>query len=145
MSQPEPLGDKSSLLLTLRYFFHLLSTSASFKYNRPDVITIQTVDKSRREVERLTRFGNTEDITRGIRQLEKRRLRLTMERHTKSQFLANAKTVDDGCPICINGVEVGTRMKMLRCGHTFCHVCIQRWLHVNATCPVCRRTCIDYY
>ena len=143
MSQLPPLGDKSSLLLALRHFFYLLSTSASFHNNRPDVVT--TVEKSRREVERLTRFGDTEDITRGTLQLERRRLRLTREYPTfGSQFRANAKTVEDGCPICIDGEEVGTRMKMLQCGHAFCHVCIQRWLHENNSCPVCRRTCTNY-
>ena len=187
-----PSEDKENLLLVLQNVFDLLTTSATVSNGRSVVHVIEIVEKSRREVERLTRYGSNEDIKRGINQLENRRLRLTRhfsiiensqyqrssssliqetllgqpnleynqeydssqfltledepnledsQESDSSYFLADVKCVEDGCPICINGVEVGTEMRRLRCSHIFCYACIGRWLNENNSCPICRKIC----
>ena len=173
MSSSLPSEDRRNLLLVLQHFYDLLTTSANFSSSRSVVHVIEIVEKSRREVERLTRYGTNEDIKRGINQLENRRLRLTRHFSTiegplyirgssisltqerleddpnhedsqvseSSQFLADVKCVEDGCPICINGVEVGTEMRRLQCSHIFCYACIGRWLNENNSCPICRKIC----
>ncbi len=47
---------------------------------------------------------------------------------------------EDNCPICIEKLE-GTECeenKTLKCNHTFHKKCIDSWLFINNTCPVCR-------
>ena len=39
------------------------------------------------------------------------------------------------CPICFQSMQSGVRM---RCNHTFHKECIEEWLTINASCPMCR-------
>ena len=41
------------------------------------------------------------------------------------------------CPICLENI---TRIKKLKCNHSFCEPCIQLWLKTLNTCPICRTT-----
>lgn len=45
------------------------------------------------------------------------------------------------CPICMDKLRRFTRIRTLRCGHTFCRGCLYRWLRVfgHVTCPLCRQ------
>ena len=44
------------------------------------------------------------------------------------------------CSICLKNVEVGSKMRELPCGHTFCKRCIDPWFTNNShTCPSCRK------
>lgn len=51
-----------------------------------------------------------------------------------------AGEVDGGslgeCAICLDGFEAGKEMP---CGHRFHGECLERWLGVHGSCPVCRR------
>ena len=54
-------------------------------------------------------------------------------------FRADQESVDDGCAICIDGVEINKMMIKLDCSHFYCGECIRKWLENNRTCPLCKR------
>ena len=42
------------------------------------------------------------------------------------------------CSICLNPVRYTRRSKQLDCGHLYHKECIDRWMEVGNTCPMCR-------
>ncbi|KAK3421902.1 hypothetical protein EUGRSUZ_G02496 [Eucalyptus grandis] len=42
------------------------------------------------------------------------------------------------CAICLEGVAAGETAREMPCGHRFHGGCIERWLGLHGTCPVCR-------
>ena len=54
-------------------------------------------------------------------------------------FNADQNTVDEGCSICINDVEINKLMIRLDCNHVFCRECIIKWFETKVTCPICRK------
>ena len=56
-----------------------------------------------------------------------------------ASFNADQKSVDDGCAICIDGVEINKLMIRLDCNHLYCSECISEWFEQKPTCPVCRK------
>ena len=53
-------------------------------------------------------------------------------------FNADEKSVDEGCTICIDGVEINKLMIKLDCSHFYCSECIKKWFEKKASCPLCR-------
>ncbi|XP_024018955.1 E3 ubiquitin-protein ligase At4g11680 [Morus notabilis] len=45
---------------------------------------------------------------------------------------------DAECCICLSAYDDGTELRELPCGHHFHCTCIDKWLHINATCPLCK-------
>ena len=68
---------------------------------------------------------------------------LTPERIERfSQFNARASQISvtgNQCAVCLNDIQVGTRVLRLDCRHTFCATCILQWFVDKNTCPCCRR------
>ena len=54
-------------------------------------------------------------------------------------FSADQKSVDDGCAICIDGVEINKPMIRLDCSHFYCSECITKWFEKSSSCPLCRK------
>ena len=44
---------------------------------------------------------------------------------------------DEDCPICLTEFG-GGEVKEMECKHMFHKECVEKWLGVSATCPVCR-------
>ena len=44
------------------------------------------------------------------------------------------------CPVCICDYEENDRLRVLPCSHVFHADCVDQWLAVNATCPLCRKS-----
>ena len=42
------------------------------------------------------------------------------------------------CAICMEDFKAGDRLRSLPCKHDFHKECVDRWLAVNSTCPMCR-------
>ncbi|KAG2321920.1 hypothetical protein Bca52824_015133 [Brassica carinata] len=45
---------------------------------------------------------------------------------------------DADCCICLSSYEDGTELVTLPCNHHFHSTCIEKWLKMNATCPLCK-------
>ncbi|XP_062219891.1 E3 ubiquitin-protein ligase At1g63170-like isoform X1 [Phragmites australis] len=45
---------------------------------------------------------------------------------------------DAECCICLSSYDDGAELRELPCGHHFHCACIDKWLHINATCPLCK-------
>ncbi|XBI25896.1 hypothetical protein VPH35_050729 [Triticum aestivum] len=45
----------------------------------------------------------------------------------------------EGCPICLDQEGATTAWKETVCGHIFHGGCVERWLQVKGSCPVCLR------
>uniref|UniRef100_A0A803M3F5 RING-type E3 ubiquitin transferase n=1 Tax=Chenopodium quinoa TaxID=63459 RepID=A0A803M3F5_CHEQI len=45
---------------------------------------------------------------------------------------------DAECVICLTSYEDGSELRELPCRHHFHCTCIDKWLHINATCPLCK-------
>lgn len=45
---------------------------------------------------------------------------------------------DAECCICISAYDDGTELRELPCRHHFHCACIDKWLYINATCPLCK-------
>lgn len=57
-----------------------------------------------------------------------------------NKFLPFSKTKSyrQECCICLSAYENGTELRELPCNHHFHCNCIDKWLHMNATCPLCK-------
>eukprot|EP01018_Ginkgo_biloba_P032443 Gb_36316 [translate_table: standard] len=45
---------------------------------------------------------------------------------------------DAECCICLSPYEDGTELRELPCNHHFHCACVDKWLRINATCPLCK-------
>ncbi|XP_024453463.1 E3 ubiquitin-protein ligase At4g11680 isoform X1 [Populus trichocarpa] len=45
---------------------------------------------------------------------------------------------DAECCICLSAYEDGAELRQLPCGHHFHCTCVDKWLYINATCPLCK-------
>lgn len=45
---------------------------------------------------------------------------------------------DAECCICLCAYDDGAELREIPCGHHFHCACIDKWLHINATCPLCK-------
>lgn len=45
---------------------------------------------------------------------------------------------DAECCICLSSYDDGVELRELPCGHHFHCACVDKWLYINATCPLCK-------
>ncbi|KAM6587976.1 E3 ubiquitin-protein ligase At1g12760 isoform X1 [Cannabis sativa] len=45
---------------------------------------------------------------------------------------------DAECCICLSSYDDGVELRQLPCGHHFHCSCVDKWLFINATCPLCK-------
>lgn len=45
---------------------------------------------------------------------------------------------DAECCICLSTYDDGVELRELPCGHHFHCACVDKWLYINATCPLCK-------
>ena len=43
------------------------------------------------------------------------------------------------CPICLEDFVPGSVLRCMDCTHTFHKLCLDKWLSMKATCPICQR------
>ncbi|KAK9750252.1 hypothetical protein RND81_02G182300 [Saponaria officinalis] len=61
--------------------------------------------------------------------------------HTGSGYLATERVLlpeDADCCICLSSYDDGVELHALPCNHHFHATCIEKWLKMNATCPLCK-------
>ncbi|KAJ2451953.1 hypothetical protein EV183_003258 [Coemansia sp. RSA 2336] len=47
------------------------------------------------------------------------------------------------CAICLCDYEEGDVLRLLACQHHMHQACVDEWLHINQTCPLCKRSIAD--
>ncbi|XP_022720109.1 E3 ubiquitin-protein ligase At1g12760-like isoform X4 [Durio zibethinus] len=53
--------------------------------------------------------------------------------------MENVLSRDDAeCCICLSAYDDGVELRELPCGHHFHCACVDKWLYINATCPLCK-------
>lgn len=57
---------------------------------------------------------------------------------TDRESTAAADEQDSACAICM--ASMNDDIRTLGCGHRFHQRCIDKWLQVGTTCPICKRT-----
>ncbi|KAL8166945.1 hypothetical protein V2J09_008444 [Rumex salicifolius] len=63
---------------------------------------------------------------------------IMMECDTDSPLEHMLSAEDAECAICLCNYEDGSELRQLPCRHHFHTSCIDKWLHINATCPLCK-------
>ncbi|KAK6918419.1 Zinc finger, RING-type [Dillenia turbinata] len=51
---------------------------------------------------------------------------------------------DAECCICLSAYDDGAELRELPCRHHFHCACIDKWLYINATCPLCKFNILKY-
>eukprot|EP01083_Nonionella_stella_P148237 468890_1 len=51
----------------------------------------------------------------------------------------SADQTDNQCSVCMSNYVAGDTVRDLYCGHTFHKHCVDQWLPIKRTCPLCRR------
>lgn len=57
------------------------------------------------------------------------------------ELFANGQ--ENTCPICISEMNTGDTVRSLRCHHIFHQQCVDEWLRVNGSCPLCRKRIME--
>lgn len=56
----------------------------------------------------------------------------------ESVEVAGGEGDGDQCVICLEEWEAGEKAKQMPCKHRFHGECIEKWLNIHGSCPVCR-------
>ncbi|KAK5650450.1 hypothetical protein RI129_001479 [Pyrocoelia pectoralis] len=63
----------------------------------------------------------------------------SLQSNTQSPRRRNSNDFQKNCVICFDVLKADSSRR-LSCGHKFHESCINRWLSVNNSCPICRKT-----
>lgn len=63
----------------------------------------------------------------------------SLQDYRPSASTERSDSTQEQCSICMEKYSANTQITRLPCGHSFCTGCINRWLEVNNTCPLCRK------
>ncbi|KAB5564472.1 hypothetical protein DKX38_004526 [Salix brachista] len=58
--------------------------------------------------------------------------------NSKDNLVSQSRMLDEECCICLSAYEDGAELRQLPCGHHFHCTCVDKWLYINATCPLCK-------
>lgn len=61
-----------------------------------------------------------------------------MYKNKKRSHSVDGEEQEEYCVLCLSGIEEGSEVRDLKCRHLFHRGCLDRWLLLAATCPLCR-------
>ncbi|KAF3448507.1 hypothetical protein FNV43_RR09220 [Rhamnella rubrinervis] len=95
---------------------------------------------SKEDIEKLSKFkfrkvGNNEKL---IDETQGPVGGVMTECGTESPIEHSLWQEDAECCICLSAYDDGVELRQLPCGHHFHCGCVDKWLFINATCPLCK-------
>ncbi|KAK4761558.1 hypothetical protein SAY87_029442 [Trapa incisa] len=96
---------------------------------------------SKEDIEQLAKFkfrssGNHEKDTSDLQRSHSGIMIECSNTDTPSEHYLSHE--DAECCICLSPYEDGVELRELPCCHHFHCTCVDKWLHINATCPLCK-------
>lgn len=82
--------------------------------------------------------GPRDDTMININDSKPKGLNKTEIEHLTNYIQTNEKDARS-CVICLCRFELKSRIRSLPCSHVFHAKCVDKWLRLNRTCPICRR------
>ncbi|XP_022975100.1 E3 ubiquitin-protein ligase At1g63170-like [Cucurbita maxima] len=95
---------------------------------------------TKEEIDRLPKyiFNRTCDVEKGIGDTQESTGGIMTKCDTDAPTKHFLRPEDSECSICLSAYENETELRELPCNHHFHCNCIDKWLHINATCPLCK-------
>ncbi|KAL8208045.1 hypothetical protein R6Q57_007457 [Mikania cordata] len=92
------------------------------------------------DIERLPKykFKRIEDFEKQNGVIQKGYGGIMVECDTDAPVEHALSEEDAECCICLCAYDDGTELRELPCCHHFHTTCIEKWLYINATCPLCK-------
>jgi len=75
---------------------------------------------------------NMNELTEGI----------TSEQINLIQIIKLTHNLDEHCSICLDEFKEGDELRFVECDHNFHKECLDKWLLLKNTCPICRKNII---
>ena len=97
------------------------------------------------EYEILSEDGISEDIATGDQSpstITQKNINILLDKYRKikeDDIIVKKKLC---CPICLEEFKPNEYKRTLNCHHIYHKRCIDKWIKVNNTCPVCRLNCL---
>ncbi|GAB2211828.1 hypothetical protein Drorol1_Dr00025165 [Drosera rotundifolia] len=102
---------------------------------------------SREDIEQLTKYkfqrvdGEEKklgDMQSSLGDMQSSSGGIMIECGKKSPIQRRLSTEDAECCICLTAYDHGIELREMPCGHHFHSACIEKWLYINSTCPLCK-------
>ncbi|XP_074273053.1 E3 ubiquitin-protein ligase At1g63170-like [Silene latifolia] len=95
---------------------------------------------TKEDIERLTKykFRRLGEIEKPSGEIQESFGGIMTECDTDTPLEHHLSAEDAECVICLSAYEDGSDIRELPCRHHFHCTCIDKWLHMNATCPLCK-------
>ncbi|XP_038901161.1 E3 ubiquitin-protein ligase At1g63170 [Benincasa hispida] len=95
---------------------------------------------TKEEIERLPKykFNKTGDVEKVNGDIQESTGGIMTACDTGAPLERFLRPEDSECCICLSAYENGAELRELPCNHHFHCNCIDKWLHMNATCPLCK-------
>nr|GEX71515.1 E3 ubiquitin-protein ligase At1g63170-like [Tanacetum cinerariifolium]GEX71524.1 E3 ubiquitin-protein ligase At1g63170-like [Tanacetum cinerariifolium] len=92
------------------------------------------------DIERLPKykFNRIDDFEKQNGEIQKGYGGIMVECDTDAPVERALSEEDAECCICLCSYDDGTELRELPCCHHFHVTCIDKWLYINATCPLCK-------
>lgn len=92
------------------------------------------VKKNKNKVDKIENSNNNKNASKGKSNEE------INNNIKEKQEEENQKGEDDGCIICLTNYDNKYHiMKKLKCNHTLCEACFNKWYKIKESCPICRK------
>ena len=67
---------------------------------------------------------------------------ITSEQINLIQIIKLTHNLDEHCSICLDEFKEGDELRLVECSHNFHIECLDKWLMLKNTCPICRKNII---